>query len=503
MIIRSIIFPCFLLCIALTGYSQQRPSAVLSFDFNEQQFKEADDKVAIKAVGVVLVEDRFGNARSAAYLHGSASSYINLGTSELLKPRNGSISMWVNLQEIVYWGKGYTSNPFIIIKNGPGEDFVIGRGISYSFRNRRLESHACKDSLISVSVHAQDTAAFNTWYHLVATSGDDYYAFYINGVLQDRLRKGFISTFSKEDSVLVGRTTGTKNERFTQAIFDDIRFYDKVLTPEEVLALYEEPNPNRVKNILSQTLKYGGIIAILGIIIVILIIRNKRNLKKQKEYYELNTRIKELELKVIRTQMNPHFISNSMAAIQNLILTGQTGKAGHYLAQFSLFLRQVLNYSDQTYNTLEQELELIKLNVELEQLRFKENFTFRINADKSIDLSDIMIPSLITQPFVENAIWHGLLPLGERDPHLEISVYLKNDVVFLEIEDNGVGRQGLENKTKKNSRGTRLAMDKVQSTNELRNSNDYKLEIVDLFNSHNQASGTKVIIQLLNYTPEE
>jgi len=501
--IRNIILPCFFLCIALTGYSQQRPSAVLSFDFNEQQLKEADNKVSIKAVGVVLVEDRFGNARSAAYLHGSPFSYINLGTSGLLKPRNGSISMWVNLQEIVYIGKGYASNPLIIIKSDTGEDFVIGRGISYSFRNRRLDSHACRDSLLMVSVHAQDTAAFNTWYHLVTTSDDDYYAFYVDGVLQGRLRKGFVSTFTKEDSVVVGRSTGTKNERFTHAIVDDIRFYDRVLTPGEVLALYEEPNPNRLKNIVSQVLKYGSIVALLGIVIVMLMVRNKRSLRKQKEYYELHTRIKELELKVIRTQMNPHFISNSLAAIQHLIITGQAGKAGHYLAQFSFFLRQVHNYSDQTYISLGKELELIKLNIELEQLRFKENFTFLIDTDQNIDLSDIMIPSLITQPFIENAIWHGLLPLENRSPRLQVSVRLKQDTVFLEIEDNGIGRPIGGNGSEKVSRGTRLALDKVQSTNELRNNTDYKLEIVDLFDSRNQAAGTKVIIQLLNYTPEE
>ena len=131
--------------------------------------------------------------------------------------------------------------------------------------------------------------------------------------------------------------------------------------------------------------------------------------------------------------MNPHFISNSLAAIQNLIYSNEIEKAGLYLAKFSFFLRQVLEYSEKNFITVEEELAVIRSNVELEQLRFKNNFTVSITVDETIHIEEVLMPSLITQPFIENAIWHGLLPLTERDPHLEIRFYVKNNRVFVEM----------------------------------------------------------------------
>jgi ligand-binding sensor domain-containing protein len=241
------------------------------------------------------------------------------------------------------------------------------------------------------------------------------------------------------------------------------------------------------------------IVAIFGVIQM----RNSRNLKKQREFYELNHKVKELEIKVIKAQMNPHFISNCLAAIQNLIYANQVAKAGQYLAKFSFFLRQVLDYSDKTYITLEEELDFIKLNTELELLRFKNNFTFNIHVDKDVKLNEILIPSLITQPFIENAIWHGLLPLKERDPKLEVRVISAKETILIEIEDNGVGRSAEGPFTNKNSKGTKLANDKIDSINKLRESNDFKMEIFDLVDENRNPRGTKIIIQLIHVNPEE
>lgn len=97
-----------------TCVSQVASDPKLSFDFNDHRFKEANNKVIIKPVGVTFTEDRFGNKESAVYVHGTANSYINLGTSDMLKPKNGSISLWVNIQSLVLAGKGYNGNPFCL-----------------------------------------------------------------------------------------------------------------------------------------------------------------------------------------------------------------------------------------------------------------------------------------------------------------------------------------------------------------------------------------------------
>jgi len=282
-----------------------------------------------------------------------------------------------------------------------------------------------------------------------------------------------------------------------------LRFYHRVLSENEIQALYHEPNPNRITNILFAAFKYIIVIIILVAIIILLLVRNKTSLKKQKEFYELNNRVKELEIKVIKTQMNPHFISNCLAAIQNLIFTGQVDKAGEYLAKFSLFLRQVLDYSDKTYLTLKEELTIIKLNIELEQLRFKNEFEFKLEIDESIHLDEILLPSLITQPFIENAIWHGLLPLQHRSPRLEIKIYKHTNRIYIALEDNGVGRTEASAFPTKKSRGTKLAADKIDSINRLRNSSDYKLEIIDLYTETKESAGTLVIIQLSPFSLDE
>ena len=109
--------------LGFSSFAQTDLNATLSFDFNEHQLKEKNNKVRIKAVGVSLTADRFGNEKSAAYIFGAPSSYINLGTSDLLKPEQGTFSMWVNIQDKVRAGKGVADNPLLIIHNGPGEDF--------------------------------------------------------------------------------------------------------------------------------------------------------------------------------------------------------------------------------------------------------------------------------------------------------------------------------------------------------------------------------------------
>jgi hypothetical protein len=115
----------YLVFLIFSGYlllSQDTATSVC-FDFNQHNFLEKDNKVQVKPVGVTLTDDRFGNKQSAVYIHGHNSSYLNLGTSSLLKPRSGTVSFWVNVDRRVFSGKGYPNNPFIITKNSETDDF--------------------------------------------------------------------------------------------------------------------------------------------------------------------------------------------------------------------------------------------------------------------------------------------------------------------------------------------------------------------------------------------
>lgn len=476
--------------------AQTAPKSCLSFDFNDHEIKENKDKVKIKPVGISLVSDRFGNDRSAVYMHGNPDSYLNLGNSTLLKPSTGSISLWFNLDRCIYSGRGSEADPILCTRNGPGEDFNQAYGICYDFKAKRLCVVSHKDSTLDINIKSEKDIHFNSWYHIVFTFDKTQFAFYVNGKLQQAAAKRFEVTYLEGDTVIVGNTASKKNYRWSQGCFDDIRFYNHALTTNEVTTLYNEPNPNKTKLMLLEVAKYLGIVVVFVIVIIVIIVRNRRKLKKQKEQFELQSRISDLEIKVIKNQMNPHFISNCLAAIQDLIYTENYKKAAQYIAKFSFFMRQVLNYSDKTYVTLTEELTIVKLNIELEQLRFKNEFEFELDI-QDVNTDDVLIPSLITQPFIENAIWHGLLPLQEkRQPRLRMTVYEKGDSVFLEIEDNGVGRD--LHKVSDNSKGTKLVMDKIETINRLLQANDYKLTIIDLFSEEGHPSGTKIVLEMRN-----
>ncbi len=470
----------------------------LSFDFNEHIIKENNNKIIPKAEGVTLTYDRFGNEKSAVYIHGHNSSYLNLGTSKSLKSPIVTISLWVNLERRVYNGTGYDYNPILTIKNGPGYDFINALVIVYDSYTNRLGVNSAKDSTMDVTVLSEQTYSFNKWNHLVLVCNNNFLAFYIDGVLQGKAKKNFETKFLESDSLIIGHSASIKNERFSQGIFDDIRFFHRSLSEQEIIDLYNEPNPNKIKNLLTEVLKYGIIIFVLIVIIILLFFQNKRKLKKEKEKLELSNKISELELKVVKAQMNPHFVSNSLAAIQELIYTNHIEKGVQYLAKFSYLLRQILNYSDENYISISEEIEIINLYIELEKLRFSDNFKFELIIDKNINTDEILIPSLITQPFIENAIWHGLLPVKKnQELKLIIRVYINNGFPFIEIEDNGVGRD-LSTPNKKTSKGSKLILEKLDNLNRLNNTTNYKIDIIDLFSENLNQIGTKIIIQLDN-----
>lgn len=144
----------------------------------------------------------------------------------------------------------------------------------------------------------------------------------------------------------------------------------------------------------------------------------------------------ELEVKALRSQMNPHFLFNSLNAIQNLVNKQDTDRANHYLSRFSRLMRKVLNNSESAFISLEEEIALLQSYCELEALRF--NFSFDIQVDPDLDMYITEIPSMLIQPFVENAILHGIEP-SEKPGRLLIKFQAENSLLRCTIEDNGIG----------------------------------------------------------------
>jgi len=219
---------------------------------------------------------------------------------------------------------------------------------------------------------------------------------------------------------------------------------------------------------------------------------------KKTELEKLKNQVMEVEMIALRAQMNPHFLFNSLNSIKSLILKTKEKEASQYLSKFSTLLRSILNNSEKQKIKLSEEIEALHLYIELESLRFSSNFNYQIQIDKTIDSSFIRIPPLLLQPFVENAIWHGLLPKTSGNSKLNINIIRNSDFLYFEIEDNGVGRKKaatLPKKEKEKSYGIEITKKRIQL---LHPEND--IEIIDLVDNNQQALGTKVVIKL--FAPE-
>ncbi len=188
----------------------------------------------------------------------------------------------------------------------------------------------------------------------------------------------------------------------------------------------------------------------------------KRRTEKYINEEKLKARLLLAELTAIRSQMNPHFIFNVMSAIQSDILKGESRKAFDALNRFSKLMRTVLEKSSREYSNLEEEIDVLRLYLELEKSRFDDDFEYRITIDPNLDTEETQIPTLITQPFVENSIKHGLLH-KRGNKQLDINIQGANSDFKIEIRDNGIGRKRSTEINEKNNKANSFATEAIKS----------------------------------------
>ncbi len=204
-----------------------------------------------------------------------------------------------------------------------------------------------------------------------------------------------------------------------------------------------------------------------------------------------------LALKSLRSQMNPHFIFNALNSVNSFIAKNDERSANRYLSDFSLLMRTVLENSEEDFIPLSKELELLELYVKLEHSRFPEKFDYHIKVDEQMVQDQFLIPPMLLQPYIENAIWHGLR-YKEQKGALEISIEQpEKDHLQITITDDGIGRKkSAELKTrhqkKQNSKGLGIIDRRIAILNSMYN-NKITIQVSDLFPDH---SGTKVVVTL-------
>ncbi|HLA57392.1 MAG TPA: histidine kinase, partial [Puia sp.] len=223
--------------------------------------------------------------------------------------------------------------------------------------------------------------------------------------------------------------------------------------------------------------------------------RLNQAMKKEKEKLRLTNTVLETELRINRALMNPHFVFNSLNTLHNFILTSENDHASDYLIKFSQLIRKLLESNMQDFITLEVEIEILEQYLEIESFRFEENIQYRIVVDENLVPSTIQIPVMMLQPFVENAIWHGLLnKQGDKIIHISFSIY-ETAYIKCVIEDNGTGRKEHVAKAGKKSLATNFVLQRINLLNQIHNLN-CSLLIEDKPNS--QGTIVTILLPILN-----
>lgn len=243
----------------------------------------------------------------------------------------------------------------------------------------------------------------------------------------------------------------------------------------------------RVKPYFTATWWFRALLGlVLGSLLVGLI---RWRVNTLAERNQMDGQISELKLKAVQSQMNPHFLFNSLNSVQNYLLTNRGIEGAKYLSKFSKLVRRIMENSNHQYLRFEQIIETLTMYVEIEAFRFNHEFQYSFDIADDEVLLDALMPPMLLQPFVENAIWHGLMP-KEGEKRLTVSARIENNHILCIVEDNGVGRQLTPRKEGHISRGQEMIRGIFDSLR--RNDSETRLEIIDLFTPDNHPAGTRV-----------
>ncbi|MGC3944635.1 MAG: histidine kinase [Chryseolinea sp.] len=254
----------------------------------------------------------------------------------------------------------------------------------------------------------------------------------------------------------------------------------------------EQESNARKKQQSSRLITYGLVGAFL--IALVLGIRHRMRLKSG-----YDKKMKEIEMRALRAQMNPHFIFNCLGSINRYIVKSDTKTASNYLTKFAKLIRMILDNSTSDHISLESETQTLQLYLEMESLRFDGGFEFEIQIDENIQDST-QLPSMLIQPYVENAIWHGLLHKEEKGKLWVRFRKIKGHILQAEIEDNGIGRKSAaalksKDSIRRKSYGMKISSERIQIINNLYKLNN-SVTVVDLVAGDGTAAGTRIIINI-------
>ena len=315
--------------------------------------------------------------------------------------------------------------------------------------------------------------------------------------------QGIVGTVAASGKLLLIEDT-TKDQRY---IVDDEQRFSELAVPilhnDKVIGVIDSENSRKHFYTAEHVKAMVTIASISG---------NKIAEAQAREYareneiklLEIKKMLAESQLMALRAQMNPHFVFNCLNSIQECIVTNKYKEATTYLNKFSKLFRMVLNNSGKNLVTLEEEKNVLELYLELEYMRFENKFSYTIFMDEELESEEILIPSMLLQPYVENALWHGLMHKdGDRSLAIRFEK-IDDDIFRCSIDDNGIGRQRSfelkekQSKTKRHeSKGLSISSDRLDVLN--KQGYHAKLNITDKINEAGEPAGTLVSIELSTF----
>lgn len=472
-------------------------NGMLSFSPDKKQFKAAKMMGDLGTMVYAIVPDDNGA------LWASTSKGIMKYDLDTKETTNYDISDGLQ-------GNEFSPNAFL--KSKDGFVFFGGfNGFNY-FKPEEIHLETTSPNMVITKLLSGDGKK-----HRYLSHGDTihlsykYNSFEIEFATLNLLRKNMVKYAYMLDNYDRDWEYNTSNHRY--ADYNRMRpgtYVFKVKAANEVNQWMEEPVELTIiiHPAWYQTVWFNVLaILLLALAIFVIVKQRNKNVHQKREQKriisELETQMLQLKQKTLQLQMNPHVIFNTLNSIQQYILNNDVDNAVSYLSSFSKLMRRILNNSNERYVTLTDEIEAVSLYLQLESMRLGNRFSYKIDIDSDVDANNIEVAPLIVQPFVENAIIHGLVPKKD-DCFLSIRFSkLSDNKLLCVVEDNGVGRKHSE-KTKQEkgashkSYGMSITRRRLETLTKISN-DDFSVEVVDLYDDKGVASGTRVNIIISFY----
>ncbi len=343
--------------------------------------------------------------------------------------------------------------------------------------NKLLESIAIAKS---INTPSRLQVAFHSIAKAYSLNGD-YENAYKYCVLSDQLN----------DSLL--------NEKSKNTIAELDAKYQTEKKDKELALQKADLNEKNAKIERQNSIVYFSLLGVVLLIIIVLLVVTINRREKLKKKLEFKNKLMDVEQQALRSQMNPHFIFNVLNSIQDFMVMHDADQASLLLAKFGKLMRLILEHSRVKFIPLENEIKMLQYYLELQQISYSNKFTFQIEIDATIDVENTGIPSMLIQPFVENAIVHGIAN-KENSGNIILRVKQAGEYLQIEIEDDGIGREKTLLQKKQldsihKSVGLLITRQRIDIYNQ-ENNQQIKIDILDLKDKSGNAKGTKGVLQL-------